>query len=266
MPVAAHESWSSGDAYEEYVGRWSRLLAPRFLRWAGLSGPIAVADIGCGTGALSQALLDAGAGRVVGIDRAADYVATAQLRLGSSRATFRVGDAQKLPLGDGDVDAAVSGLVVNFVPDPARMVAEMRRVVRPAGTVALYVWDYAGRMEFLRAFWDAAASLDPNARALDEGVRFPLCRDEGLADLFRAAGLADVETGTVDQPTVFRDFDDLWTPFLGGQGPAPGYCDTLDPGQLDRLRDRLRETLPIAPDGSISLVARALAVKGRVPS
>jgi SAM-dependent methyltransferase len=163
------------------------------------------------------------------------------------------------------LDAAVSGLVLNFVADPTRMAAEMRRVVRPGGTVALYVWDYAGKMELMRYFWDAAAALDAAARELDEGVRFPVCRPEPLAELLRAAGLVAVETRALDVPTVFADFDDYWSPFLGGQGPAPGYCVALPEEKRARLRERLRRALPAERDGRIALLARAWAVRGTVP-
>lgn len=143
------------------------------------------------------------------------------------RARFGVGDAQALPFDHGGFDAAVSGLVLNFVPDQPRAVGEMARAVRDGGTVAACVWDYAGEMQMMRCFWDAAMALDPAARDLDEGRRFPVCKPEPLARLFTAAGLGSVETRAIDGLTVFRDFDDCWTPFLGGQGPAPGYCMSL---------------------------------------
>ena len=158
---------------------------------------------------------------------------------------FEPGDAQALPLADRAVDVAVSGLALNFVPDPPRAVREMERVVRPGGTVALYLWDYAGEMQLMRRFWDAAVALDPEAGALDEGVRFPLCRPEALAALLQEAGLAAVEGRPIDVATVFRDFDDYWTPFLGGQGPAPGYCIGLAEQRRTALRERLRATLPV---------------------
>jgi hypothetical protein len=157
----------------------------------------------------------------------------------------------------------VAGLVLNFVSDPGAALAEWRRVTIAGGIVAAYVWDYAERMELIRAFWDAAISLDPAARALDEGVRFPIAGADALADLFRAAGLVDVTTLAIDVPTHFSDFDDVWQPFLGGQGPAPAYVMSLSAGDRDALRGRLRSTLPSAPDGSIDLTARAWAVRGR---
>ena len=171
--------------------------------------------------------------------------------------------ARSLPFDAGAFDRAVSGLVLNFVPEPARAVTEMTRVVRPGGEVALYVWDYAGKMELMRHFWDAAAAVDARAAELDEGKRFPICAPDALRQTFMVAGLADVTTRAIDVPTVFRDFDDYWTPFLGGQGPAPTYCVSLPEDMRVTLRDRLRATLPARSDGSIPLIAGAWAVRGR---
>src|SRR5829696_937902 len=248
--------WASGYAYEPYVGRWSRPVAHLFLTWLDMPSGGRWLDVGCGTGALSETILEATHPReVVGIDPSADYVAYARSHVLDPRAHFDVGDARALPFAVGAFDGVVSGLVLNFVPDPAATVAEMARVARPGGTVAAYVWDYSGGMELMRRFWDAAVALDPAARDLDEGRRFgAICRPEILASLFRGVGLRRVETCAVDVPTLFRDFDDYWTPFLGGQGPAPGYAMALG-------EDR-RADLPIAADGSIPLVARAWAVRG----
>ena len=163
-------------------------------------------------------------------------------------------------------DAVVSGLVLNFVHEPARAVREMTRVARPGGTVAAYVWDYAGRMELMRWFWDAAVELDPVARGLDEGLRFRAFeRPESLEHFFREAGQEDVVSRAIDVPTVFRNFDDYWEPFLGGQGPAHAYVMSLAEDERNRLRESLRERLPQDADGSISLAARAWAVRGLRP-
>ncbi len=163
---------------------------------------------------------------------------------------------------DAAFDCAVAGLVLNFVSDPARAVAKMRRATRAGGTVAVYVWDYARAMQMMRRFWDAAAALDPAASDLDKGRRFPICRPEPLADLFEGAGQREVETCALDVHTVFRNFEDYWSPFLGGQGPAPGYCMSLSEERRIALWERLRESLPVAADGTIYLTARAWAVRG----
>jgi SAM-dependent methyltransferase len=173
-----------------------------------------------------------------------------------------VGDIQALPVKAGVYDAVVSGLALNFVPQPQRAVVEMARIAGPNGVVAAYVWDYAGKMQLLRLFWDAAVALDQAAYALDEGHRFPLCQPEPLMALFESAGLRNVDVRPIDVATDFRDFDDYWSPFLGGQGPAPSYAMSLSENQRAALRERIRAGLPFARDGSIPLVARAWAVRG----
>jgi SAM-dependent methyltransferase len=257
------EVWAVGSSYEAYVGRWSRLVARELIAWLEVAGGGAWLDVGCGTGALSQTVLGAAdPAQVVGLDPSAGFVAHARERLAGPRARFVVADARALPLAAARFDATVSGLVLNFVPDPGTAVREMARVTRAGGRVAAYVWDYTGRMEPIRRFWDAAATLDPAAAALDEGRRFPICRPEPLAGQFRDAGLAEVEVRPIEVPARFRDFDDYWTPFLGGQGPAPGYTVALDEPRRAALREELRARLPAAPDGSIPLVARAWAARG----
>jgi SAM-dependent methyltransferase len=262
-----NEAWSAGDAYEEYVGRWSRQVAELFLDWLQVPAGRSWLDVGCGTGALSGATARRmRPTRVLGIDTSEGFLARASQQVRDRRVTFQQGDAQKIPSEAEQFDAAVSGLVLNFVPDQGRMIAEMRRVVRPGGAVALYVWDYAGDMQLMRRFWDAAAALDPEARELDEGVRFPICAPAPLEALLQNTGLAAVETRAIDVPTVFRDFDDFWSPFLGGQGPAPGYCVSLTEEHRARLREHLRQTLPVQADGRIALIARAWAARGTVPA
>ncbi len=257
------DAWASGAAYEPYVGRWSRLVAREFLAWLAMPPGSRWLDVGCGTGALSQTILQvASPAAVTGVDPSEAYIAYAREQVRDARIRFEVGDAQALPVETAAYDAVVSGLVLNFVPEPERAVAEMARTARPGGVVAAYVWDYAGEMQLMRHFWDAAAALDPAARALDEGARFPLCRPEPLAALFRGAGLKDVEVRTIDVPAIFRDFDDYWLPFLGGQGPAPSYATSLDEERRAALREHIRAGLPIAADGSIHLIARAWAVCG----
>jgi SAM-dependent methyltransferase len=183
-------------------------------------------------------------------------------RVSDPRAAFEVGNAQAMPIESESFDAVVSGLVLNFVPQPDKMIAEMARSVRRRGSVALYVWDYAGRMQMLRHFWNAATALDVAARELDEGRRFPICNPDPLKKLFQNAGLFEVEVQPIDVAMDFRDFTDYWTPFLGGQGPAPGYVMSLNEEQRARLRQRIYNSLPFALDGSIPLTARAWAVRG----
>ncbi len=257
------EVWASGAAYEPYVGRWSRLVAREFLQWLRVPPGCRWLDVGCGTGALTQTVLGvASPSEVVGVDPSAGFIGYAREQTQDSRASFVVGDAQDLPEETGTFDAVVSGLVLNFVPRQDRAASEMARIARAGGVVAAYVWDYAGEMQLTRYFWDAAAALDRNAIELDQGRRFPICKPEPLADLFRNAGLQNVETRTIDVPTNFRGFDDYWTPFLGGQGPAPKYATSLDDERRAALREYLRTHVPTDPDGSIHLIARAWAVRG----
>jgi SAM-dependent methyltransferase len=262
-----HEVWAVGDAYEAYVGRWSRRVAEVFLRWLDVPAGQRWLDVGCGTGALTASVL-AGAepAEVVGVDPAEEFLATARAGIADPRSTFHSGDARSLPLPDDRVDVVVSALALNFVPDPARAAAEFARVTAPGGVVAAYVWDYAEGMAMMRHFWDAATDLDPAAAELDEGRRFSLCRPRPLHELWTDAGLHRVAVRPIEIPTVFTDFDDYWTPFLGGQGPAPGYTMSLTEDRRHALRDRLRARLPSNSDGFIPLTATAWAVRGTTAS
>jgi SAM-dependent methyltransferase len=261
--VNRKDAWDSGDAYEPYVGRWSRLVAREFQGWLAMPTGCRWLDVGCGTGALAETILSLAAPReVVGVDPSPAYVAFASERLNDPRVRFEVGDAQALREALASFDAVVSGLVLNFVPEPDKALSEMVRVTRPGGTVAAYVWDYADGMQMMRHFWDAAGALDPRAQELDEGRRFPLCKPEPLTDLFRTSGLEKVEVRSVDVPTVFRDFDDYWSPFLGGQAPAPGYAMSLSEERRAALREQIRASLPTNSQGEHHLTARAWAVRG----
>jgi SAM-dependent methyltransferase len=255
--------WQAGDRYEAYIGRWSRSVARKFVTWLEPRAGLDWLDVGCGTGALTAMVLEAAQPRsVVGVDPSSGFIEHARSLTQDPRARFTVGDAQRIPFGDATVDAAVSGLVINFVADPGRAVMEMRRATRVGGTVAAYVWDLAGEMQLIRRFWDAAIAEDSAAADLDEARRFPIAARSPLQDLFHAAGLGSVESVALDVPTIFRDFDDLWTPFLGGQGPGPAYVESLEAGARDRLRERLRGSLLIEADGSIHMIARAWAIRG----
>lgn len=257
------DGWSHGDAYEAHIGRWSRLVARDFLRWLGASGQLRWLDIGAGTGALSTTIVDTVEPRqVVGVEPSHGYVAEARRRVVDPRVRFERGDACS-PRRDTAFDAVVSGLVLNFMPDVGAAMRCMTRAAVPGGLVAAYVWDYADRMQLLRCFWDAAVTLDDRAGDLDEAVRFPLCDPTRLAELWRTADLHAVGTAALEVVTRFRDFDDFWSPFLGGQGPAPACFASLAGPEQVALRDAVRASLPVAANGTISMVARAWAVKGR---
>lgn len=258
------DTWERGSPYEQYIGRWSRRVAPLFLSWLSIPRSRRWLDVGCGTGALCAAIVDrCSPTSVVGVEPSEGFLKTAKENL-AGRAVLQQGSATAIPLGDASVDVVVSGLVLNFVPDQRAALTEMARVTGKGGTIGAYVWDYAGKMELMRCFWDAAMELDPDATKLDEGVRFPLCRPEALRELFVGAGLEAVEVKPIDIPTPFADFDDYWQPFLGGQGPAPAYAMSLNETARMQLRDRIRARLPTAANGSISLIARAWAARANV--
>jgi SAM-dependent methyltransferase len=258
------DPWTTADPYEPFMGRWSRQLAADVVSWLAPPPGARWLDVGCGTGAASAAVLGSAApSSLVGVDPSAAYVEAASEQLANPRATFRVGSADSLPVPDSSVDEVISGLVLNFVPDPVAAIGEMRRALVSGGRVTAYVWDYADGMKMLRHFWDAVSTHDPAAAGLDEGVRFPLCLPGALERCFVGAGLVEVGGQPVEIETAFDDFEDYWRPFLGGQGPAPGYCASLSTSDLDTLRELLRATLPTEDDGSIRLPARAWAVTGR---
>ncbi len=264
--ASRHDAWQAGDAYESYMGRWSRRIAPLFLDLLALPRELDWLEIGCGTGALSAAILArCDPESLVAIDPSEDFLAKARASVTDPRADFRQGDAQALAIETASRDAVVSALTLNFVPDRAKALSEMKRVARPGATVAFYVWDYpGGGLEFLRTFWTHAAALDPKGGELTEDRRFPFCTPDGLTALARDAGLADVTCDALETPTVFPDFDDYWRPFTMGAGPAPGYVASLAPDARERLRSRLESSLPRSADGAIALKARAWAVRAKV--
>lgn len=258
------DSWQSGDPYEYYMGRWSKLVAEQFVDWLSPKTNLRWLDVGCGTGALSEAAINKyDPESVIAIDQSEGFVNTAQQRLGG-RAECKVANALSLPFVDGTVDIAVSGLVLNFIPESERALNEMRRVTCKGGTVGVYVWDYAGKMEFLNHFWDVAVEFNPEASGLHEACRFPNSNSEQLIDLFDRVGFSNVEAYPIEIVTYFTDFDDYWKPFLGGQGPAPTYVSKLKEAERKHLEEVLAQRLPVKDDGSISMSARAWATKGLV--
>jgi SAM-dependent methyltransferase len=257
------DKWHNAEAYQAYMGRWSQLLAAQALDWLAAPAGAAWLDVGCGTGALSRAILaQTGPQAVLGVDPSEYFVEYARAHTTDGRARFEVGDAMDLPVQAETVDVAAAGLVLNFVPDVKKALGEMQRALRPGGLLAAYVWDYSDGMKMLRHFFDAAIALDPAADAIDEGRRFPLCQPGALEAAFAAAGLRRVEGCAIEIAMQFRDFDDYWQPFLGGVGPAPSYLVSLPPEKQAALRAEVRRRLPEAADGSIQVKARAWAAKG----
>jgi len=258
--------FSLAQAYERFMGRWSRRLAPLFVRFAGVHDGDTVLDVGSGTGALTAAIAKmAPSSRIFGIDPAAPYVALAQSQPGSMLIRLEVGDAQQMRFDTATFDRTLSMLAVNFIPDVRKALSEMTRVTKPDGTVAAAVWDYGEGMEMLRAFWDEAVALTPAAAAKDERS-MPLCRRNDLAALWREHGLRDVVEEGLTIETRFASFDDFWTPFLEKQGPAGAYASSLPAADREALRLRLRQRLlGDGPDRIIVMHARSWAVRGTIP-
>ena len=263
---AQEPMFSVGDAYERFMGRWSREMAPLLVKFAGVRDGDRVLDVGSGTGSLAAAIARlAPSSRIIGIDPAKSYVAFAQTRHPGDRIRFEVGDAQLLRFADGSFDRTLSLLVLNFIPDRSKALGEMIRVTRRGGTVASAVWDYDDGMEMLRVFWDEAIALNPSMDARDE-KHMPLCRRGELEAFWRQHRLEDVTEQALTIRTRFSSFDDYWRPFLEKQGPAGDYVATLGADEREQLRVRLRKRLlGDGPERPIVLNARAWAVRGRVP-
>jgi SAM-dependent methyltransferase len=257
--------FGASDAYERFMGRWSRRLAPQFVKFASVAGSDCVLDVGSGTGALSMSIIEAVPSvRVTAVDPSRAYVRSAQEQAPGRRMRLVVGDAQALPLADASFDKTLSLLVMSFVPNHERALREMIRVTRPDGAVAAAVWDYGDGMEMLRAFWDGAVSLDSAIAARDER-HLPLCKQGELAALWRAHDLQDVEERPITIELTFSSFDDYWVPFLGGQGPAGAYAASLPEAARGALESALRKRLLGGrSEGGFTLRARAWAVKGAV--
>ena len=223
------DRWAVGAAYETYMARWSRRVARPFVEWLEVEDHAQWLDVGCGTGALTAAICEFGRPvAVIACDPSGPFLDAASVAVPDKRVVFELAGGEHLPESAEGFDAVVSGLVLNFLPDPERALHVMRRRLRPGGLVAAYVWDYAGGVEFLRHFWEEAIALDPEAAALDESHRFTHCNAAGLVSLFEGVGLVEVEVRGLEVSTPFASFEDYWQPFLGRTGPAPSYLASLD--------------------------------------
>lgn len=255
--------FSNASAYDGYVGRWSRLVAHQFIQWLNVPAGRAWLDVGAGTGILTEVILDQAAPqKIIGIDVSESYLERARETVSDARVEFITGDASTFTFESPEFDAAVSGLVLNFLPSPQAAVQGMKNAVRPDGIIAAYVWDYGNRMEMMRHFWEAATAVDPAASQHDSGTRFAICNPDNLRALFESEGLNNIEVIPIDIPTKFENIDDFWLPFLGAQGSVAKYLGSLDDHQRNAIRSQLLQQLPIEKDGSILLTARAWAVKG----
>jgi len=258
-------SFADAEGYELLMGRWSALLGREFVRFVALPTHASVLDVGCGTGSLSAAILEGVPGsRVTGIDPSPEFVEKTSARLQTPRARFEIGDATRLSFPDAIFDASLACLVLNFVPDSALAVAEMKRVTKAGGRVGACVWDYSGGMTMLRAFWDAAVALDRGAASRHER-RMALGHEGDIDRLLEPLGLADLRRSPLEIEMRFSSFRDFWSPFLSGAGPSGAYVSSLPPGRRDALEERLlRDLWKGDASAPHTLPARAWAVVGRV--
>jgi SAM-dependent methyltransferase len=261
--------FGDAEAYERFMGRWSRLVAPRLVEFTGgLPERGRMLDVGSGTGSLALAISERyGRARVLGIDPSKEYVAYASSRnLFPDRASFEVGDAQQLHFPDASFDAALSLLVFNFIPDPKKALLELCRVTKPQGKLSAAVWDYGAGMRMLRIFWDAVVDLDPGAEKLDE-KHMPLCRPGELSSLWRQGGLENVREQSIDIRMRFGSLSDYWDAFLLGRGPAGSYVRRLDRDKLQALRNEIKRHLSLSGENKpFVLPGRVWSVRGTVPN
>jgi len=251
-------------AYERFMGRWSRAVAPVFLGWLGARPRATWLDVGCGTGVLAETLLELCApASVAAVDPAAAQVKAAARGPAAGRATFQVADARRLPFPDASFDVVASALVINFIPDRAPALAEMRRVARAGGLVAGYVWDFAEEL----------SPSGPLRRAMRRsGLDVPgipgteASRLEALRALFQGAGLERIETRTIDVCLAYTDFQDFWRAQTPGYAPTTKLIAAMKESERTRLMSAVQASLPCGPNGSIEYCARVNAIKARAPA
>lgn len=264
---AEAKMFAASAGYERFMGRWSRLLAPELVAFAGVRNGDRVLDVGAGTGSLGSTVeARMPSSRIVGIDPSPGFIAYAQRNAKSGRARYEVGDAQTLKFQDGSFDSTLALLVMNFIPDHEKAIREMRRVTRPQGIVGACVWDYNEGMQSLRFFWDEAVALDPAIEPKDER-HMKLSRRGQLAGLWKKAGLVNVQEKPLTIDQAFASFDDYWGPFTKGAGPGGAYVVSLPADRRERLEGRVhKRVLGDRSDGAFTLKARAWCVRGEVPA
>ncbi len=254
------------EAYEVRMGRWSRQLAPLFVKFVGVEDGEKVLDVGCGTGSLSATLAKVtGTSKIVGIDPSKGFIDYARTQIADPRVTFEVGDAQDLPYPDFSFDRCMALLAVDWIPDARKAAIEMRRVTKTAGVVATTMWDRSRANELDGCFWDAAEAIDPTAKR-SAWRRGSYGSAEALSELWNRAGLTDIEVTDLTISCQFSSFDDLWQRYLTGEGPTGAYMEGLSANRREAVKQRLRQdVLRGGADGPFALAAKAWAVRGRVP-
>jgi ubiquinone/menaquinone biosynthesis C-methylase UbiE len=270
MNADSKPTYKEGQAYERWMGRWSRLTGRQFLDWLQIPPRQRWLDVGCGTGALTEAILSGcDPELVVAFDSSEQQLAYARSRIDDKRLAFRIGDAISIDAKRNSFDVAASALVLNFIPDQRKAMTEMIKVVRPGGVVAVYVWDFAGRRNITQHLSDAIAAVAPDAgRTARTAQQAETTKPEALAQLFRAVGLETIETTSLDIVAEFEDFDDYWisnTSLISPVSLIGTAGGSLSTTEIKALKQKLREYLPADGNGKISFAARAWAARGTVP-
>ena len=259
------DSWKGGKLYDDFMGRWSLLIGGEFLSWLKVPPNSEWLDVGCGTGSLSKLIIETQQpNRIIALDSSSGFISYAKKSIDNPLVNYIVGSAMNIELNKDSVDTIVSAFTLNFLSRPHKAVREMKRVGKPGGVIGIMLWDYTEGMEMLRYYWDAALTIDKRAEALDEGRRFPICRQGNPEIFMQKMGLRNIEATAIEIKTTFKSFDEYWEPFLGNVGPAPEYNMSLSTAVRKQLKENLIKALPIDEDGSIRLIARAWAVKGIV--
>lgn len=259
------ESWSSGNLYNAYMGKWSEQIAKQFIKWLQPSDNALWLDVGCGTGALTKTIVHQASPELIyGLDPSADFISEAKTFVQSPQVNFLVGSGTDIAFNNNHFDYAVSALALNFMPNPQTAIQEISRVTKENGIIALYVWDYIDKMEWLRYFWSSAVALDKSASQYDEGVRFPICQPDNLKALFESCNLKDIELASLSIPAYFETFEAYWELLNIGNFPAPAYLKSLSKEKQTELKAHLQEAVPTQPDGLIYMATRAWAIRGKL--
>jgi trans-aconitate methyltransferase len=255
-------SWDDTKGYELYVGRWSRFISKDFIYWLKPDAGLEWLEVGCGTGALTSAILEkANPKQITAIDKSGSYIKQAMSDIIADNVIFLERGFESLPSNE-TFDIITSGLVLNFLPDIKDSFQQMANKLKPAGQLSAFVWDYAGHYQPMRHFWDAAKEVSPIAQKFDAGVKFSICNEIKLTDLFQSAGLTNIRFTTLERIATFQSFDDYWLPIASAQGSVTEFMSSLNDPQTQKLKELLKQRLPIAINGEIKLIINALAIAG----